>query len=101
MAASILSGALPKTEVGEKAKKDLIVRSEEEYEAHAVYLAKNLEYNGHRPKGRLGELRKTLYENRWRSGLFNTRRWVRDLEEACWLAWGRWERGEGGDIWLE
>jgi predicted O-linked N-acetylglucosamine transferase (SPINDLY family) len=49
----------------------------------------------------LAELRRLLYEARWTSALFDTRRWVRDLEEVYWVSWGRWERGEGGDIWLK
>ncbi|KAL2257518.1 hypothetical protein VTK26DRAFT_9529 [Humicola hyalothermophila] len=50
--------------------------------------------------GRLAELRKLLWENKWTCALFDTRRWVRDLEEAYEVAWGRWVRGEGGDIYL-
>jgi predicted O-linked N-acetylglucosamine transferase (SPINDLY family) len=41
-----------------------------------------------------------LWEGRWTSRLFDTKRWVRDLEKAYWEAWMKWERGEGGDIWL-
>jgi predicted O-linked N-acetylglucosamine transferase (SPINDLY family) len=98
MAASILKGALPKGAAGDQAAKELIASSEEEYEAFAVKLAKGLKYNGHRPVGRLAELRRLLYEARWTSTLFDTKRWVRDLEEAYGIAWGRWVRGEGGDI---
>jgi hypothetical protein len=50
--------------------------------------------------GRLAELRRLLFESKWSCALFDTRRWVRDLEEAYEIAWGRWERGEGGDIYL-
>jgi hypothetical protein len=53
-----------------------------------------------RGTGRLMELRRILYEARWSSALFDTRRWVRDLEEAYDCAWQKWEAGEGGDIWL-
>ncbi len=53
-----------------------------------------------RGTGRLMELRRILYEARWSSALFDTRRWVRDLEEAYERAWQKWEAGEGGDIWL-
>jgi predicted O-linked N-acetylglucosamine transferase (SPINDLY family) len=98
MAASILKGALPKGPAGEQASKELIAGSEEEYEAFAVGLGKGLKYVGHRPVGRLAELRKLLYESRWSSALFDTRRWVRDLEEAYGIAWEKWVKGEGGDI---
>lgn len=98
MAASILKGALPKSQAGVQAAKELIARSEEEYEALAVTLAKGLQYVRHRPVGRLAELRKMLYEARWSSALFDTRRWVRDLEDAYEMAWMKWVRGEGGDI---
>jgi hypothetical protein len=50
--------------------------------------------------GRLMEIRRMLWEGRWSSRLFDTRRWVRDLERAYWIAWKKWEKGEGGDIWL-
>lgn len=50
--------------------------------------------------GRLAELRKLLWENKWTCALFDTRRWVRDLEEAYEIAWGRWVSGESGDIYL-
>jgi hypothetical protein len=32
--------------------------------------------------------------------LFDTQRWVRDLEDAYEEAWRRWVSGEGGDIVL-
>ncbi|KAL2191004.1 glycosyltransferase family 41 protein [Thermothelomyces heterothallicus CBS 203.75] len=105
MAASILKGALPKGEAGEQAAHELIARDEAEYEEFAVRLANGMTY---RPRGgeyreavgRLAELRKLLFDAKWTCALFDTRRWVRDLEEAYEIAWGRWERGEGGDIYL-
>ncbi|KZF24999.1 glycosyltransferase family 41 protein [Xylona heveae TC161] len=105
MAASILKGALPKSPEGKEAARDLIARSEEDFEERAVALASGLRYAtqlGHHGKGtgRLVELRKMLYESRWTSALFDTRRWVRDLEEAYQEAWRKWVAGEGGDIWL-
>jgi hypothetical protein len=101
MAASILKGALPKDSTGRKASELLIATNEADYENKAVRLASNLRYHGHRPHGRLAELRKMLWEGRWSSGLFDTKRWVRDLESAYEVAWDRWVHGEGGDIWLE
>ena len=100
MAGSILKGALPKGREGDQAARELIAQSEEEYEESAVRLTNGLHYEGHKLHGRLGQLRKLLYEARWTSALFDTKRWVRDLEEAMWIAWKRWEKGEGGDIWL-
>ncbi|OAG06165.1 uncharacterized protein CC84DRAFT_752089 [Paraphaeosphaeria sporulosa] len=101
MAASILKGALPKNQEGVQAAKDLIAESDDDYEDKAVRLARNCKYQDGRATGRLSELRRTLYEARWSSGLFDTKRWVRDLEEAYDIAWKKWERGEGGDIWLK
>ncbi|KAL8999455.1 MAG: hypothetical protein Q9169_001660 [Polycauliona sp. 2 TL-2023] len=102
MAASILSGALPKGPEGDAARGELIVHSDEEYEDRAVELATDLTYPSDEGKGRgrLMDLRKLLFESRWTSALFDTRRWVRDLEEAYELAWQKWVDGEGGDIWL-
>ena len=102
MAASILKGALPKGHEGDRAAADLIARDQDEYEDFAARLAGGLAAvkSGKRSHCRLLELRRILYEGRWSSALFDTRRWVRDLEEAYGIAWRRWERGEGGDIWL-
>ncbi|KAI9806021.1 MAG: hypothetical protein M1833_004428 [Piccolia ochrophora] len=105
MAASILRGALPKSTKGNEAAAELIASSEEEYEEHAVRLGKDLQYE-HDPdrrgtaRGRLSELRRLLFESRWSSALFDTKRWVGDLEDAYELAWRNWVKGEGGDIWL-
>ncbi|KAI9842348.1 MAG: hypothetical protein M1838_003174 [Thelocarpon superellum] len=105
MAASILKGALPKTAAGQQAAAELIARSEHDYEDRAVSLGAGLHYGVEsvspgRGRGRLVELRRLLYESRWTSALFDTRRWVDDLEEAYAEAWRRWVAGEGGDIWL-
>lgn len=108
MAASILKGALPKSEEGDEAARTLIMGSDEEYEARAVELGGGLAaslakfHRGEREAngGRLMDLRRILYESRWTSALFDTRRWVTDLEEAYQEAWRRWVLGEGGDIWL-
>ena len=84
---------------------DLVVHDDEEYEERAVELGLGLVYPVQdgmqgRGQGRLMDLRKLLYESRWDSALFDTRRWVRDLETAYGEAWRRWVVGEGGDIWL-
>ncbi|KAJ4359272.1 hypothetical protein N0V95_002283 [Ascochyta clinopodiicola] len=101
MAASILKGALPKSPDGAQAAKELISANDDDYEEKAVRLGSDCIYQGHRATGRLSELRKMLYESRWTSALYDTARWVRDLEEAYQIAWRKWERGEGGDIWLK
>ena len=105
MAASILKGALPKSPEGARAFQDLAVASDEAYEEQGVELASDLVYRvedgvGGVGSGRLVELRKLLYESRWTSALFDTPRWVCDLEAAYDQAWRRWVAGEGGDIWL-
>ncbi|KAJ4314612.1 hypothetical protein N0V84_008786 [Fusarium piperis] len=105
MAASILKGALPKSEDGRKAAAELIASSEEDYEQRAVQLAGGLSYtmsgsgygHGH---GRLAEMRKLLWDSKWHCGLFDTQRWVDDVETAYEQAWQRWVAGEGGDIHL-
>ena len=103
MAASILRGALPRGEQGDIAAIDLTAHSDETYEAQAIKLGTGLAavLKGKRDNCRLLELRKMLYEGRWSSALFDTRRWVRDLEAAYEEAWRRWVAGEGGDIWLD
>lgn len=101
MAASILKGALPKSAEGDQAAADLIASDEDHYEEFAVKLASGLIYDsGGLGNGRLVELRKLLYESRSTSALFDTKRWVSDLEYAYGEAWRRWEEGIGGDIYL-
>jgi len=108
MAGSIVASALPEGRDGDEARRDLLVRSEREYIDTAIELAQGLRYPASEVKGqkigygkgRLVDLRRMLWEERWTSRLFDTKRWVRDLEVAYWAAWKKWEKGEGGDIWL-
>ncbi|KIW32418.1 uncharacterized protein PV07_03967 [Cladophialophora immunda] len=108
MAGSIVASALPEGREGDEARRDLLVQSEKQYIDTAIDLALDLKYtssesNGQRigrGRGRLVDLRRMLWEGRWTSRLFDTKRWVRDLEMAYWSAWNKWEKGEGGDIWL-
>ncbi|KAL4739174.1 glycosyl transferase family 41-domain-containing protein [Aspergillus similis] len=103
MASSILSSALPKTESGQQAREELIAVSDEDYEKKAIHLCCSLFYEPGgegRARGRLFELRKMLFEGRQRSSLFDTSRWVRDLEDAYQRVWNQWVNGEEGDIWL-
>ncbi|OIW29624.1 glycosyltransferase family 41 protein [Coniochaeta ligniaria NRRL 30616] len=104
MAASILKGALPKGREGDQAARDLIADDEARYEDFAIRLATSLRYSTVRGygegSGRLAELRKILWKSKWTCALFDTRRWVRDLEGAYEEAWRRWVAGEGGDMYL-
>ena len=105
IAAGILAGALDmEKEEGARAWKELVVEGMEAYEDTAVRLGRELRYNktmqGLGAHGRLMELREMLWKGRWTCGLFDTERWVRDLELAYQEAWRRWVAGEGGDIWL-
>ncbi|KAH6890029.1 glycosyl transferase family 41-domain-containing protein [Thelonectria olida] len=105
MAASILRGALPESPAGERVADELIVGSETEYEQQAVWLVGGLRYQvadgGYgEAHGRLAEMRKLLWDSKWQCGLFDTRRWVADLEMAYEEAWRRWVAGKSGDIHL-
>lgn len=105
MAASILKGALPKSDEGRQAATELIADNEEEYERRAVQLATELSYtisaDGYgQGEGRLDQIRRLLWESKWDCGLFDTRRWVSDVETAYEEAWRRWVAGETGDIHL-
>jgi predicted O-linked N-acetylglucosamine transferase (SPINDLY family) len=105
MAASILKGALPKGDAGRRAAAELIAKDDDEYEEFAIKLASSFSYTTHASGrgegvGRLGELRKLLYDSRWTCALFDTKRWVSDLESAYDEAWRRWVANEGGDIYL-
>jgi len=105
MAASILKGALPRSEEGRKAATELIAIDDEQYEEFAINLASSFSYKINAAgigegSGRLGQLRKLLYDSRWTCALFDTKRWVNDLEDAYDEAWRRWVANEGGDIYL-
>ncbi|KAI1487532.1 glycosyl transferase family 41-domain-containing protein [Biscogniauxia mediterranea] len=105
MAASILKGALPKNADGHQAAQELIAANENDYEILATRLAGSLSYrrtNGQYCEGigRLAEIRKILFEAKWTCALFDTHRWVDDLEDAYEKAWQHWVAGEGGDIYL-
>lgn len=105
MAASILKGALPRTEEGRQAAAELIAQDDNQYEEFAIKLASEFSYKIHpsgrgEGVGRLGELRKILFNSRWTCALFDTKRWVSDLESAYDEAWRRWVANEGGDIYL-
>jgi predicted O-linked N-acetylglucosamine transferase (SPINDLY family) len=101
MAASILRGALPKTAEGNEAAAELIAEDENQYEQIAVKLAGGLVHQSSGVStGRLSELRRLLHENRLTCALFDTKRWVKDLELAYKEAWRRWVEGIGGDIYL-
>lgn len=105
MAASILQGALPCSDEGRRVAAELIADTEEEYEQRATDLANDLTYAlgvaGYgRGKGRLAEMRRLLWDSKGHCSLFNTRRWVKDLETAYEKAWERWISGIGGDIYL-
>ncbi|SCV68887.1 BQ2448_1008 [Microbotryum intermedium] len=110
----------------------MIVSSAEEYEERALELASTLTYDHILPdpsapaqsiysrqqrigRGELAEMRKTLYLTRETSPLFDTRRWVRNMETGLFEAWKRWVNGtefedagewgngaerESGSIWV-
>ncbi|ORY08017.1 protein prenylyltransferase [Basidiobolus meristosporus CBS 931.73] len=81
----------------------MVVASEMEYEDVAVKYAQDLTYEyvaddqpayyrvGH---GILMDLRQDLFLKRDRSPLFDTPRWVRNLEKGYLEAWRRWDSGE-------
>lgn len=108
--ASVLKGALPKDAAGQQAAAELIAEDDDEYEKMAIKLASGMTYRQApcadgtgtygEGEGRLADLRKMLWEHKWECGLFDTRRWVSDLEDAYTEAWRKWANGERGDIYL-
>jgi hypothetical protein len=100
MAASILRGALPHCAEGNQMAKELIAADEGEYEKFAIKLANGLIYRSGVGHGRLIDIRKVLFDNRWKCSLFNTKRWVTNLETAYERAWQNWVSGSAGDIHL-
>lgn len=87
--------------------KQMVVHSREEYEERAVALASahwspNLERLSYGLNGGEGEivsdsellnLRRYLFLNRETMPLFDTRRWVKNLEKGFITAWKRWVDG--------
>lgn len=103
MASSILSSALPGSEAGKQTYEELIASSDDDYEAKAVRLCLDLQYQPGgegRARGRLADMRQMLFLQRYKNKLFDTARWVRDLENAYEAVWAQWVKGEEGDIWL-
>ncbi|KAJ5893296.1 hypothetical protein N7495_004987 [Penicillium taxi] len=103
MASSILSSALPSSEAGQQARKELIASSDEDYENKAIRLCMDLQYvpgGEGRASGRLAEMRQMLFLHRYKNKLFDTARWVHNLEDAYDAVWAQWVNGEEGDIWL-
>ncbi len=108
--ASVLKGALPKDAAGQQAATELIADDENQYENLAMKLAGSLSYRMVQADGsseiygdgcgRLADIRKLLWQHKWSCGLFDTRRWVSDLEDAYDEAWRRWVNNERGDIYL-
>ncbi|CAK7228710.1 hypothetical protein SCUCBS95973_006973 [Sporothrix curviconia] len=108
--ASVLKGALPKDAAGQQAAAELIAEDDDQYEKMAIKLASGMSYRQvdrddgkgtyGEGSGRLADLRKILWDHKWECGLFDTRRWVSDLEDAYTEAWRRWANGERGDIYL-
>ncbi|GLI78531.1 hypothetical protein PoHVEF18_006849 [Penicillium ochrochloron] len=103
MASSILSSALPGGEEGQQAREELIATSDDDYENKAIRLCMDLQYmpgGEGRARGRLADIRQMLFMQRYKNKLFDTARWVRDLEDAYEAVWAQWVNGEEGDIWL-
>lgn len=103
MASSILSSALPNSDAGQQARQELIAVSDDDYENKAIRLCLDLQYvsgGEGRAQGRLAEIRRMLFLSRYENKLFDTARWVRDLEDAYEAVWAQWVNGEEGDIWL-
>ncbi|GJN91794.1 hypothetical protein Rhopal_004817-T1 [Rhodotorula paludigena] len=90
--------------------REMIVSSADEYERRALELATGLSYERvpptpgappgslegveqRRAVGELAELRKALFLSREQSPLFDTKRWVRNLEKGLVEAWERYVSG--------
>ncbi|TYZ67101.1 hypothetical protein PybrP1_002835, partial [[Pythium] brassicae (nom. inval.)] len=81
MASRVASSLLRAANLGE-----LVTCSLEEYEELAVALASDMD--------KLWELRRRLEDDRDRCPLFDTQRWVRNLETGLSMAWERHESGQ-------
>ncbi|ORY72723.1 hypothetical protein BCR35DRAFT_307496 [Leucosporidium creatinivorum] len=80
--------------------KEMIVSSGAEYEHRALFLASGLHQPDapearvqRRGKGELSKLRRKLFLSREQSPLFDTRRWVQNMEKGLTEAWKRWVQG--------
>jgi protein O-GlcNAc transferase len=77
----------------------MVVHNQDDYEERAVVLATSINYRmeindegglDRRGSGELIELRKNIFLNRNRMPLFDTRRWIRNLERGFEEIWKRW-----------
>lgn len=89
--------------------RNMVVMSASEYERRAIDLAEGLTYDllaplkvdAHLPearaqrrsKGELAQMRKKLFFSRDKSPLFDTKRWVTNMETGLIEAWDRWVMG--------
>lgn len=79
---------------------EMVVSNIQEYEERAVFLAQSSypeTVTGENDQNVLINLRRNLYLNRDQMPLFDTRRWVRNLETGYSAAWGRWVDGSESD----
>ncbi|CAL1695844.1 unnamed protein product [Somion occarium] len=91
----------------------MVVNNLQDYEERAVTWANGVEYQSTqkpsgstfmRPKGDVITLRRNLFLNRDKMPLFDTQRWVRNIEKGYTEVWRRWVAGtqfEMSDEWQE
>lgn len=93
IAASVITAALPDTPVGHKMAAELVATSHQAYEDHVVKFGESQQ-----GRDRLTEIRRTLFELRETGDFFDTRQWVRHVEQGFRTAWVDWLKGRTEDI---
>ncbi|KAG5367383.1 putative UDP-N-acetylglucosamine--peptide N-acetylglucosaminyltransferase SEC [Yarrowia sp. C11] len=89
VASSIIAASLPNPRSAEADTmyRDLVVNSNEEYVGNAVRLISEPQLTT------LTSYRWQLYSQRESGRLFDTKQWVKKLEEGLWKAWTDWTKG--------
>ena len=106
IAASIITAALPDTALGREMASELVPETLQGYEDQAVYFgSSDNESDGSATTGgraRLEQIRRAIFEGREvGDGFFDTRKWVRDVEEMYRKAWNAWVKGKCEDLRIE
>lgn len=93
ISSSIVNAGFSQDSVGRGMASRLIVKDENEYEKRVIEFGSS--DSGHRE---LMAIRKTLFETRFTSRLFDTQRYVQNLETAFAQAWLNWTENKHQDI---
>lgn len=96
IAASVITAALPDTPEGVQMAAELVPQSHQGYEDQVVRFG-----GSSAGRARLNDIRRVLFEGRETGDFFDTRQWVRYVEQGFRQAWLDWVEGKNQDIQID